>query len=310
MKASTVAKTWIRPPLIPVFRAYIRYAPIAVGKPFVWNALGDLFQFADHRFKARTVFGMDVSGNTIDQIQRRIYYFGTWEPNLTAFLMRRLSPGDLFVDVGANIGYFSLLAAKFVGTSGKVLAIEASPSIFAKLANNLKRNDLANVVALNLAVSDSSGITSVYLGPESNIGQTTVLKTDRYGVECEIPCRRLDDILSSEDLRHAKLIKIDVEGAEWAVTVGMLPLLKSFPETLEVVIEINPSRLRTLGKSAGEVLQMFEVAGFNAYELENDYSDAAYLSSLGKKRPTRLNNSVEDRSAVDLVFSRKDLDVL
>jgi FkbM family methyltransferase len=305
-----VAKTWIRPLLIPAFRVYIRYAPVALGKHFVWNALSHLFQFADHRFKARTVFGMEISGNTIDHIQRRIYYFGTWEPNLTAFLMRRLSPGDLFVDVGANIGYFSLLAAKLVGTSGKVLAIEASPSIFAKLANNLKHNNLDNVVALNLAASDSSGVTNVYLGPEVNIGQTTVLKTERYRVECEIPCRRLDDILSSKDLQRAKIIKIDVEGAEWAVMTGLLPLLKSFPQTLEVVIEINPRRLATLGKNAGEILQMFDSTGFNAYELENDYSDASYLSSLSGKRPTRLKHSIDERAAVDLVFSKKDLDVL
>jgi FkbM family methyltransferase len=310
MNASELAKKWIRPPLIPAFRAYVRYAPVALGKPFVWNALSHLFQFADHRFKARTVFGMDISGNTIDHIQRRIYYFGVWEPNLTAFLMRRLCPGDLFVDVGANIGYFSLLAAKFVGTSGKVLAIEASPSIFEKLANNLRYNNLDNVVALNLAASDSSGVTSVYLGPEVNIGQTTVLKTDHYRVECEIQCKRLDDILSSEDLQRAKIIKIDVEGAEWAVMAGVLPLLKSFPETLEVVIEISPRRLETLGKSAEEILRMFEMTGFNAYELENDYSDASYLSSLSGKRPTRLRESIEQRAAVDLVFSKKDRDVL
>ncbi len=305
MNGSEVAKTWIRPLLIPAFRVYIRYAPVALGKHFVWNALSHLFQFADHRFKARTVFGMDISGNTIDHIQRRIYYFGIWEPNLTAFLMRRLSPGDLFVDVGANIGYFSLLAAKLVGTSGKVLAIEASPSIFARLANNLKHNDLDNVVALNLAASDSSGVTNVYLGPEVNIGQTTVLKTDRYRVECEIPCRRLDDILSSKDLQRAKIIKIDVEGSEWAVMVGMLPLLKSFPQTLEVVIEISPRRLATLGKSAGEILQMFESTGFNAYELENDYSDASYLPSLSEKRPTRLKHPIDERAALILFSLRR-----
>ena len=310
MNLSEVAKTWIRPPLIPVFRAYIRYAPVALGKSFVWYALSRLFQFADHRFKARTIFAMDVSGNTIDHIQRRIYYFGTWEPNLTEFLMRRLCPGDLFVDVGANIGYFSLLAAKLVGTSGKVLAIEASPSIFAKLTTNLKHNNLDNVVALNVAASNSSGVANVYLGPEGNIGQTTVLKTDHLKVECAIPCRRLDDILSSEDLQRARIIKIDVEGAEWAVIAGMLPLLQSFPETLEVVIEISPRRLATLGKSADEILQMFGMAGFNAYELDNDYSDASYLRNRSGKRPTRLKKPIGEGAPVDLVFSRKDLDVL
>jgi FkbM family methyltransferase len=310
MSATAIGKKWVRPLLVPAFRFYIRYVPVALGKPTLWNVVSNMLQFADHRFNARTVFNMNFSGNTVDQIQRRIYYFGLWEPNLTAFLERRLSPGDLFVDVGANIGYFSLLAAKLVGPTGKVLAIEASPIIFEKLANNIKQNKLNNIVAHNLAVSDSNGIARVYMAPEGNIGETTILETKGHTFESEIPCRRLDEILSSEDLQRTKVIKIDVEGAEWSVISGMPQVLDSCPESLEFVIEISPKRLAALGKSAGEILQVFEMAGFNAYELVNDYSDAAYLPPQSEKRPTRLTRSIEERPVIDLVFSKRNLDTI
>ncbi len=309
-RAMIFAKTWVRPLLIPVFRSYIRYAPLDFGKARIWRTFCPFFQFADRSFKARTVFDMCVSGNTLDQIQRRIYYFGAWEPNLTRFLQRRLSHGDIFVDVGANIGYFSLLAAKLVGPSGKVIAVEASPFIFEKLKGNIEQNGVKNVLALNLAVSDSSGVAKVYAAPQGNIGETTILESKGYELESEIPCARLDEVLSSEDLRRIKVIKIDVEGAEWAVVAGMPQVLASSPDSLEFVIEINPKHLATLGRSARDILQTFETAGFHAYELLNDYSDAGYLPPRVEKRPTKLTKSIEGRPVVDLVFSKKSVEVL
>jgi len=88
---------------------------------------------------------------------------------------RRLAPGDAFVDVGANIGYFSLLASKLVGESGLVVAIEPSPTIFAVLESNLARNRAHNVRAVCVAASASTGMLRLFRGPDSNIGRTTVL---------------------------------------------------------------------------------------------------------------------------------------
>lgn len=71
--------------------------------------------------------------DTQDLIQRYLYLFGAWEPHLTGWLRRRLRPGDGFVDVGANIGVFSVLAARLVGESGRVVAIEASADVHRRL---------------------------------------------------------------------------------------------------------------------------------------------------------------------------------
>src|SRR5450755_115400 len=107
----------------------IRNVPTRPLKRLIWS----LVRRREFSFETMTSRGWRVRGNTTDWIQRQLYYFGLWEPNLSAWIERRLSTGDVFVDVGANVGYFTLLAAGVVGKTGKVVAIEPMPEIFRHL---------------------------------------------------------------------------------------------------------------------------------------------------------------------------------
>ena len=100
-----------------------------------------------------------------DTVQMYVYLFGTWEPDLAAFVRRRLRPGDTFVDVGANVGYVSALASRLVGPRGAVVAIEPSPPVIAALQETLTRNDLTNVRMVAAAVSDREGELPLFTGP-------------------------------------------------------------------------------------------------------------------------------------------------
>ena len=91
--------------------------------------------------------------NTRDFVQRRIRSFGIFEHNLTYYTIASLCEGDLYVDIGANVGYFTLLASRLVGKSGKVISVEADPVTFMQLLDNLKRNDCRNVSARNVAAT-------------------------------------------------------------------------------------------------------------------------------------------------------------
>lgn len=83
--------------------------------------------------------------DTRDFIQRRVFYFNIYEPNLTYYILSRVRSGDHVVDVGANVGYMTLLLSSIVGEIGKVVAIEASPSTFSLLSRNLELNNTQNV---------------------------------------------------------------------------------------------------------------------------------------------------------------------
>ena len=308
---------WDRPPLrdrvtrllIPLARAYVRYAPFAAGKRWFWTRVVDpYFAWSPRGFVASTVFGSRIAGNTRDILQQYIYYFGVWEPHLTRWMRQRLAPGDTFVDVGANIGYYALLASNLVGDSGRVVALEASPKIFYALQGNLARNRVQNVRAVNMAVSDSKGVVRLFRGPESNSGRTTIREEFGFEFECEVDAAPLSAVLHPEEMQNARLIKIDVEGAEWSVAAGMGPLLSSGRTDLEIIVEINPEALAQQGKRPEDLLRIFARAGFHAYSIENDYSPLSYLPPYAEMRPVRIRTPIQ--WVTDVVLSRQDSELL
>ncbi len=297
--------------LIPIVRLYIRFAPFLRSKrSFVsaWTRTIDPhFALGSREFVASTVFGKQIAGDTGDLIERYVYNFGVWEPNLTHWIEERLAPGDTFVDVGAHIGYYSLLASTLVGESGAVIAIEASPRIFSTLQNNLARNRAQNIRPVNMAASDTQGVIKLFRGPKENTGATTILK-EGLELECEVVTAPLGEILMPEEIRSARLVKIDVEGAELSVVAGMGSLLSSGRADLEIIVEIHPLHLAQQGKRVEDLMKTFSDADFNSYVLENDYSPLCHLPPYSNKRPLRIRAPIQDHAI--LVFSREDSEAL
>src|SRR5207245_2930011 len=99
-----------------------------------------------------------------------LYVTGVWEKDVTAYLMKLIESGMVVVDIGANVGYYTLLAAEKVGSHGKVLAFEPEPSRYALLEKNVRANDLKNVIPVQKAVSNKTGAARLYLDPRHNSG--------------------------------------------------------------------------------------------------------------------------------------------
>jgi FkbM family methyltransferase len=291
----------IGPPLV---RAAMQ-SPVHVGKRQLWSTVGKRFFWKEYAFTTHTRFGATVRGNTRDIIQAFIYYFGVWEPHLTAFIEQRLRPGDVFVDVGANIGYFALCASRAVGPAGRVVAFEASPRIHAELLSQLGANRADNVRTVNCAVAASKGKLPLYCGPADNTGMTTTVPSGEFPpvLECEVEADALSALLTEDEVRRARIVKVDVEGAEWSVADGMRPILASCRDDLEVVMEVSPKRLAAAGHSAQDLLGLFAAHGFHAYALDNSYEPASYVPPVAPRRPVRID-AVSDQT--DVVFSRLD----
>jgi FkbM family methyltransferase len=215
-----------------------------------------------------------LRANTVDLLGRYVYFFGVWEPNLTTWIARQLHEGDTFVDVGANIGYYTLLASRIVGPTGNVIAIEASPRIHSSLKRNIALNDAVNVRDINIAVTDAEGEVDLYDGPIGNSGHTSVVEQDGLRRGVTVQSKPLPAILTEKELCSSRLFKIDVEGAEWLVVDGLRDALSRTKWDAEFVIELSPERLATLGRKAADVLTMFREAGFHAYSIVNEYSSS------------------------------------
>jgi len=293
----------------PLLRTYLRYCPIAAGKETLWTrVVNPYLAWHSRPFIARTVFGRRLAGDTRDMIQQYIYFFGLWEPELTAWIASRLSPRDVFIDVGANIGYYSLLASTLVGKSGAAVAIEASPAIFRQLQENIARNAVANVRTINVAVSDRKGTVPLFRGPDHNAGETSMFPAAGFIPDGAVESARLEEILEHKELASARLIKIDIEGAERFVVPSIGSLLRSCRDDLELIVEFHPQYLTEPGHGADDLVKLVNASGFHAYRLENSYWPFNGTSDSAHKQPVRLRAPIQGETVI--VFSRKDSESL
>ncbi|WP_329066372.1 FkbM family methyltransferase [Streptomyces sp. NBC_01429] len=292
--------------LITLGRGYVRDAPGALGKAaLAGRYLNPRLRERPRRRVTRSRFDARFAVDTEDLIQRYLYMFGVWEPHMTRWLQGRLRPGDTFVDVGANIGYYSVLAAGLVGAEGRVVAIEASPAFHQRLLQHTQLNGCDNVRAVNGAVSDSRKTLTFVLASSANMGANSIVPYDGPAESSfEIEALPLPELLTVEEITSARVIKIDVEGAEGPVVRGMVPLLDKLRPDAEITVEVTPDRMALLGDSAEELLRTMRDHGFHVYRLANDYAPESYPAAIRNKAvvPVRWRGPLDGES--DLIFSR------
>ncbi|MFG2972404.1 FkbM family methyltransferase [Streptomyces sp. NPDC048331] len=292
-------------PLISALRAYIRHAPPALSHAPLIRYVDQELARHPRTALTRTRDGDLVAVVTNDLIQRYLYLHGVWEPNLTAWIRRRLSPGDTFIDIGAHTGYYTLLASRQVGPSGRVVAIEASPVFHTSLTEAIHRNTCHNVRTANIAVADAPRTLTLYLQDAANLGNTSAVRPKTTHSSFEVKALPLPQILRPEELAAARLIKIDVEGTEASLMQGLVPALGQLRDDVELVIEVTPRSLAKQGQSVNDVVGPLRAAGFHVYRIANDYDPASYPGAVRRPAaPVRWDGPVSDMS--DLVFSRKD----
>lgn len=201
------------------------------------------------------------SGTTVDLTLGNdnslcLYVCGSFEPNEFAFLDRVLMPGMVFVDVGANDGYYTLFAARRVGPSGRVVAAEPSSRERAHLQRNLGRNGLDNVTVVPAAIGAAAGLADLHLAHGVHAGHNTLgsfAHDDVVRASLErVPIEPLDAVIARLNLPRVDFVKIDVEGAEAGVIAGASTVLKSMRPLL--LLEVNDKALRAQGNCADSLI--------------------------------------------------------
>jgi len=246
----------LRPPTLAGLRAAARTFPTWRPATALAFYAGDTLATEGRELVGRLRTGSDIHLLAADYMHRHIYFFGQYEPSTTRFLQSIATPGWTFLDVGANAGYFSLLAHDLGGSGSSIHAFEPNP----RLADLLERSAASKpgIHVVRAACSDTTGPVDLHLSTtEGNTGLST-LRTDvldRSAARIVVSAVTLDEYCQEHAIRP-DLMKIDVEGHELDVLRGAGAVLAS--HTLRAVIcEFAPER--------AEVNPLFELMAEHRY---------------------------------------------
>ena len=201
---------------------------------------------------------------------------GEYEPQMRKVLSRYLPPGGLFIDMGANEGYFSVLASKLVGPRGTVIAIEPQSRLQHVLQTNLGANECFNVRLISCVVSDTTGEMQLSLAASTNTGSSSLFRPTKYPLPTQkVQAFCLVDLLDKIGVESCDLVKVDIEGAEYDVFIAATEVLKA-GILKNIALEFHPSILNRRGLSAESLHKHFIE---NGYELNKDLGPCVYSFS-------------------------------
>lgn len=285
----------------PLIRTYLRRpGPKRLKMPLCRIAFLALYCRVFARHEMRTGDGVVLSGSLrTNPLLQCVYLTGSYEPSLAYYVRQRVKPGDVFLDIGANCGHFSLIAANL---GAEVIAVEASPANCRRFTENVNANAFdARIRLIQAAAGSENGEIVLHENPLNGMCSTTTRQVFWYlgliARKIIVPMVKVDDVLDDTDLERIRFVKIDVEGAELNVLRGMSRLIRSGSENLEFCLELNPNRLTNEG--AEEIFSTFRSNGYRAYTLMNQEVD---FPPYDVGSPQLCLNPPTQRA--DLVFSR------
>lgn len=190
------------------------------------------------------------------------------------FLKNNLQKGDCFVDIGANVGLYSLAASSAVGEQGRILAVEANPTTYRKLAFTLQRNNIRNITAINVGVADKTATMRLGLNVSGNSGGDSFIFSHEEGID--VCCMPLLDILSRHSITKIQGMKFDIEGFEFRV---LRKFFHDAPLSLHPQFIIMEFHQKFVELAGGDSLALVEGNGY--HEVLRHASNVVFLKRSG-----------------------------
>ena len=274
----------------------------------VWAALLDL------RWRLRIALGFPLARVRLPQgrlcvdvrdigVGRPLYQTRRYETAESEFLCDILRPGMTFVDIGAHVGYFTTLASRCVGPSGRVIAVEPDPYNYLLLLHNVRLNRLHNVAASPCALAERAGVGRLFQS-EENFGDhrlSELLGSGRPSVDVAVDT--LDALLERYGAGGVDVVKMDVQGSEPAVLGGMSRLLGS-ARPLTILMEFWPYGIEKSGRSPRGLFDLLHSRGFTARALSSQKT-ITFEQAVALAGPASAAHP--DHANVNLVFERTPL---
>ncbi|MDR1334364.1 MAG: FkbM family methyltransferase [Holosporaceae bacterium] len=227
-----------------------------------------------------------------NEICRALFVRGIYNPNVAVVISKLLPSGGTFIDVGANMGYVSLLASKVVGREGRIFALEPSSRDFARLSDNVAINNLNQVISpRRLAICEKNGTAHLIISSEErNALNTLGSEISCKGVEKEtteeVETSTLDAFVEGEGGKIARIdvIQLDIEGSEVKALLGARNAIEKYRPAL--IISANRSALKSCNTDCGELQKTIDEMGYRVYRMAEEPVFALELvSDLSQTKP-------------------------
>ena len=221
-----------------------------------------------------------------DWIQQHIYFTGTYEANEILFIEKNLQPGNTFIDIGANIGLFSITASAIVGDNGKVLSFEPFATNYNAFLNNINLNKIKNITAIQKAVAEKEQeLNLFYDSTESNLGMVSSYASS-HTIQQQIKAVSLDNFLPTININAIDIIKIDIEGGEYSALLGMKATIQHYKPKL--IVEIDDAILKNTPYTAEDIYNYMATLNYKPY----------FINEAGNL----INKRNEDDNSLNVVF--------
>ncbi len=236
----------------------------------VASTLGKLLFKVIFKGKGKRIYttnhGIQLELDPSESMYSGIGLLGTYNPFETHILEIILRSGDIVIDVGAFIGWYSLLAGKLVGNKGRVFSFEPSHIHFQELTNNIVGNKLHNIKTFNVAVSNKNDKVSFW---EAGRGSSLIEKEAEIHNSfikepIQVTTVTLNDFIEREKIQHIDFIKIDAEGWDLQILKGATNILKK-KDAPDIMVEVIDEELKRVGFSADELIRYMESFGYTPY---------------------------------------------
>jgi len=226
--------------------------------------------------------------------------YGEFEPFETEIVRSLVKPGMVVVDIGANIGYYSLLFARLTGPEGTVHAFEPAPENFRLLNANIQANGYRNITPVQAAVCDSSGQVTFHLSPSNEADHRLYAQSgdNEPRTAVTVPAIRLDEYPPLREC-PAAFMKMDIQGAEGRALAGMRKFLAQ-PNPMIIVMEFWPYGMQAAGSTPQDVLTCLLDAGFTLEEIDENRRHVIPVNP--QELLTRL--TVENKAFTNLLCRR------
>jgi FkbM family methyltransferase len=239
---------------------------------------------------------MQITSDYIDLLKGQGYEKGT-----TRVFTALVKEGMNVVDIGANVGYYTLLAARRTGAHGTVYAFEPEPRNFKLLSENIRLNGYENVVATQKAVSNETGTTSLFLSPRGGTSHSLLSSRDRSKGTIEVEAVALDEFFEAEGNPAIQVIKMDIEGWEMEALDGMRRvIMRNSP--LKMIVEFIPRLLLSRGARPLALTDRLKELGFTISIIDDETGQTTPLAEYHRGQLDKF--VTRHKSAVNLLCQK------